>query len=575
MTWLPKGRKRIFIDDNYEAFPAATRTDDGTIVVSWAHYESHYGPGSAYVTWSHDGGQSWAEPVLVDDSAELVSAAAIASWGNTVAILVNARVGSVRHAHIATATTSDLSSWSHGPRIMPDPAPWTYPCDLMWYSADEMVATFYSPIGVVVQHSDDAGQTWEHRSIAVASTAWQQNTEAAITDLGTQWVMVLRHDVSDTISQLFSSDQGMTWSTPQTILTQASGMPRMTVMFDGAWLLPYRDMRQDGTPQSWALAQSMDQGVTWVTSEISDGWMMYGQVLALEDTAGLLIGASQARSGSTDYGSTTDADLWILRLSHSSVEIPHIVSAGTVRMQITVSTADIGRDMTIVATASGGVPRIVRGWDATPAPSIAIVVDHEAELNTAILYTVLIDGVEVDSLTVTVPSEMPLITDPIYGRHIPVIIQSWPERTHERAGQVLHAAGRREPIVIDGLELAPSSTITLISADPNRARDLERMIADRSVVRVRPACGDLPTDWVSARDRSRRRFSRRAESATVDEISLAHTGQPEPGTPAVANSLAELDAYVTARLGHPGTLSDIAEIWPGTLADIALTDLTA
>ena len=245
------------------------------------------------------------------------------------------------------------------------------------------------------------------------------------------------------------------------------------------------------------------------------------------------------------------------------------VARGTVRLRVTIAAGNVGKELTITATAAGRPMREVRGWRRVKAPTIAVVIDHEAELGVPVRYAVLINGVEIEAVTLVVPSEWPLLTDPIRGRSVPVVIQEWPETHYERAGHELEISGSPDPVIIDGVEMRPTSTLTLIHPiGGDSAKVLEDLIAQRSVVRIRPSCSGLPTEWVSVRGRRRRRFSTAPDSALVDVLELRHLGQPNPDEPAAGNTLGDLNAAV------PGKLADIVTRWPGVLADIAFEDLT-
>lgn len=242
---------------------------------------------------------------------------------------------------------------------------------------------------------------------------------------------------------------------------------------------------------------------------------------------------------------------------------------GTVRLRVTTAPGNVGKSMTVTATATGHA-EIVRGWSSVPAPSTAVVIDHEAPLERDVRYAVLIDGAETDAVTVRLASDLPLLTDPIRGRHVPVIIQSWPTQSYERTGQELTIDGSPDPVIIEGVEMRPRSTITLIHPPTGiGAEDLAELLADRSVLRIRPTTPDLPDAWASTRARNRGRFSTATGSAVVDVLELQHIAQPDPDTTAIGATLGDLHDAV------PTTLGAIHLRWPGTLADIALEDFTA
>ena len=248
--------------------------------------------------------------------------------------------------------------------------------------------------------------------------------------------------------------------------------------------------------------------------------------------------------------------------------VQHTITGSTLRLRIPIAAEHRGKLMSLRATAWHGVPRLVRGWHNVEAPSEAIVIDHEVELNQAVVYTLTIDGQDVFSHTFSVPSATPVISDPRRGHHIAVTILDWPEAISERTGQVLHVDRSSSPVLIDGVELAPTSVITVIhNVDEGSAQRLAEVIAGQSVVRIRPACADLPTVWASIRGRRRRKFSRRPDSVAVDVLELHHIDQPDQELRAIGSTLGDLHAAV------PTTLADINARW-ATLGDLAFEDLS-
>ena len=135
---------------------------------------------------------------------------------------------------------------------------------------------------------------------------------------------------------------------------------------------------------------------------------------------------------------------------------------GTVRLRETIPALDVGKVLSVRCTPTTGEPYTVRGFRDIEAPAEIIVVDHEAPLGQSLVYQVIVAGVVLSSATITVTSTLPLLTHPVYGRSVPVTIQSWPERAHEQSGQVLPIADAKFPFIIDGMELAATSTLTTI-----------------------------------------------------------------------------------------------------------------
>lgn len=245
----------------------------------------------------------------------------------------------------------------------------------------------------------------------------------------------------------------------------------------------------------------------------------------------------------------------------------------SIRFRLYLYTAEIGQPITIRATYAGG-SYIVRGWDRRIV-SIAEtpVVDHEAPLNEPVTISVQVGdqpSSEWVSVTDTIPSDYPLISDPLLGNHMEVTIQSWPDWAYERAGKTVEISDSRFPVIIDGFERGATSTLTLIhNRDTESARILQQVLRDKSVLRVRPSCPGLPAAWVSVRGRSRRRFSARTDSAQVDVLDLIHTDMPDRGQEAIGSSLQALHDAV------PTTLAAISARWPNAgLITISLADLS-
>ncbi|MGN8690014.1 hypothetical protein ACTND8_08940 [Atopobiaceae bacterium HCP3S3_F7] len=249
------------------------------------------------------------------------------------------------------------------------------------------------------------------------------------------------------------------------------------------------------------------------------------------------------------------------------VSISTTITGWTVRFRVDVDADKVGLPITVMATAAD-VERPVRGWSRPrPAPASLVAIDHEASLSHPTRYDVVISGRIAASATVTVPSALPVITDPIRGRHIPVTIGSWDEWAHDRNQISLTVARRRDPIILDAVEMLPTSTITLIHTAGGAAA-LADLLQDQSLVQIRPTCPYLPTAWVSCGARKRSLFSHAPGSATVDQISVQHIGQPAPDTTAQGNTLRDL------ALAVPTTLAAIAARWP-QMIDIAYEDLAS
>lgn len=296
--------------DNYLTFPVAGRLADGTLVAVWSDRGDHYDgkSSSTRAALSTDGGLTWQPPFTI--SPQPASPVSMASHpGGRLALLEMDEQpyrGWVR-------ISSDGTTWT-APRAVTWDAPagaWTYPCGLLWLddgSADGlMLATSYGTGGILISASNDAGLTWQAWSALTANPydGGFGESETVIAETAGGDLLMLtrvynRSDSSRVVVSRRSSDRGRSWTAPTTAYA-GSGMPAMTVMPSGVIVATVRDTRGvTAQPSSWTLAMSTDDGRTWTLHPVSDGWMMYGQVVPTAGTAAVLVSAHQVRGSQTD-----------------------------------------------------------------------------------------------------------------------------------------------------------------------------------------------------------------------------------------------------------------------------------
>lgn len=290
----------------YETFPDIVCLPDGKLIATWSTQVDHFDTaGVGKMRTSTDGGATWSTAVTT------VTDTAMTNHGNRVARLnINLSLGTRRpwlylsnDGGVSWSTGAQITGWGN--------SEWIFPADLTWHDDGTtdglLMCTVYGPEGVRVMGSTDAGATWDFRAIAKQGVTWSDATEACTLMLPNgDILMLLRNDTSGHMEQLRSTDNGYTWTDPDTVMTNTSGMPRMTMMPDGTILATIRDNNPASTPTgAWAMGISTDQGASWLTWRINDEWMMYGRFVALPSGDGLLIGASQQR------GSSTRARTWV------------------------------------------------------------------------------------------------------------------------------------------------------------------------------------------------------------------------------------------------------------------------
>lgn len=310
------GAKRIIADTNrYLAFPTAAFLD-GLLIASWADKSGHFTTDAeTWIAKSRDGGRTWGPArLLTEREAAPAGMATHPTAPHKWAVLEWAQKpyrGWVR-------TSPDGEYWSEKRPVSWAGSSWKFPCGLTWLHDGtqwgRMLATCYGGSGIGVSESRDGGATWTHLPSPTDVTVFgdgsgESETTITLTAAG-RWLMLTRQDRvgGRLVWARFSDDEGQTW-TPKKRAFASGGLPSCTLLPDGTLVATVRDDTPDGTPESWALATSTDDGQTWSVQQISDGWMMYGQVAATYPGSAVLVGASQVRSGKTD------SDVWARPLS--------------------------------------------------------------------------------------------------------------------------------------------------------------------------------------------------------------------------------------------------------------------
>lgn len=308
----------------YDAFPRVAKLSDGTILACWSSQTDHYqkgGPSYGLMMHSLDGGASWSKPRRYASTAQTPTA--IAVFGGRAAMLLR---GSGK-AWISVSDTPK-AGWP-APREITKAqwgtTSWVFASDLIWVDDGSkdglLLATCYSGDGLHVTASADGGVTWKARPqpfpARFASNVGPAEPCLSLTADG-RLLMLIRWDrrfIGATVADgdiwaCWSSDMGKSWTAPVMVIPHMTGQPAVTLMPDGSLLATLRDAALDGSVDSWVLGESRDHGLSWTTSDISHGRMMYGSVVPLSGDAGLLV--------SSDETALTTAIIWTMPLRHSS-----------------------------------------------------------------------------------------------------------------------------------------------------------------------------------------------------------------------------------------------------------------
>ena len=334
--WATGGKTTLVNSSRYESFPVACQMSTGRIVMAWQSLEQHAGGPSSHgkIITSTDDGATWttAYTIKAATAGQYWVPVGIAAHDTRVAMLLYTFTPGVGRQGFVQVSSSPQTAagWSPMVRVQWTTTDYTFACGLTWLDDGTtnglLLAIAYGGSGTYISASRDAGATWAPHSGPFAGYS-----EASIVQIGSRLAMACRDDLANVIVVMHSDDWGVTWTMPRTAVAYASGLPTLTRMRDGTILMTIRDLAGLGL-ESWSLAYSRDDGMTWTKSLISDEWMMYGQVVQLKSGPARLFGANQIR------GVSTDADVWMRRLTLSPGRVVDAVAVDQLRADTYMAT---------------------------------------------------------------------------------------------------------------------------------------------------------------------------------------------------------------------------------------------
>lgn len=258
--------------DEYCAWPAVARTDNGDIVVLYTRSEEHLGPdGQILLSRSTDNGRTWEDPVVVYDTP-------LDDRESGITALRDGRL--LAHYHSVFWKPTNYAKLSPSAYEQETLNRWIVHVDSPAYRAAETRAGSWHAV------SDDGGHTWSqpvpgadsvhggiqlhNGDILVAAYRKERNhvgVYRAANPLG----------VFDKISTVFSPEPETTRFGEPHILQLASGR---VVMFIRATAIPY----DDGAPHLFAWSSySDDNGSTWAEPFRTPYWGFPPHLLQLSD----------------------------------------------------------------------------------------------------------------------------------------------------------------------------------------------------------------------------------------------------------------------------------------------------
>lgn len=249
---------------DHHAFPSGLTLRDGRHLAFYSSGTAHAAGRTGQRAISSDDGATWTTgPVTptiagVDEFPD----------GTLLGLKIE-MVGGVVNTRAVTSTDAG-ATWTDRALFALGVSGFTYPNDLLVISRTEALAAVYvqdAGLGtyVAILYTKDQGVTWELRSEVHQSPLTEGYHEPVLVLYpdGEMLLFLRSHDGGTNYSLALarSFDYGQTFSTPETIRSNASGRPDAHLTRNGLLILGYRDTPLAGGPQAWAI--STDRGQTW------------------------------------------------------------------------------------------------------------------------------------------------------------------------------------------------------------------------------------------------------------------------------------------------------------------------
>jgi hypothetical protein len=271
----------------HNAFPGFAVCDNGDFLLSYRAGSGHAtGVGVAKVVRSTDRGATWGTPSTVYSGADDFRDCVVTNTPSGLLLTGFDYTGTAFPGLRVHRSLDDGFTWSQLANLTTiysadhaSSAPIVALADgtLIWptYGLDPTPAH-----GIVkVLASTDGGTTWTVRATLSDGTREYVEPNIAVLSDGTLLMMIRSDGSPDTLFASTSTDDGVTWSTPASKFTGASGKPAVLEL----WGRVHLAVRSAGLT---AYAYSDDQGATWTNGTTFGGSSAYVYA-AWADTGGL------------------------------------------------------------------------------------------------------------------------------------------------------------------------------------------------------------------------------------------------------------------------------------------------
>lgn len=233
-----------------------------------------------------------------------------------------------------------------------------------------------------------------------------------------------------------------------------------------------------------------------------------------------------------------------------------------------------------VCRVHSGRRELVMGLNGI-APTSGVWDDPEVPLGVPVFYEVDIDGqTAYISNTITVPgppitgmNNAPgaIITDPLRGRTVPVVVLTETAKISRKTrNSAIDIEGQTARVILTHSEGAPTRQPRLLTETSEQAANLDEILAPGRPILLRTSCPTIPDRWLHPYgDRETDLFTDATSQVRVHQLGDTDELQanPWPDHLATSDTLGDLNQLL------PTTLAAIPARWPGTLGDLAGTDI--
>ncbi|MGN7250037.1 sialidase family protein [Arthrobacter sp. SAFR-014] len=279
------------VDTRYSAFPVQTKLNDARILMVWYEATDHITTRDGIVvgSYSADNGRTWG-PKLTFQSQPGIDlrdpTVSTSSDGATLYLTyIKCTAAKPRDGFFLRRSLDNGATWGPEIRIDPVGSNGAGTAPLVEMADGRLIAVWFGMLtGEAYDsswraYSSDDGLTWstpERFRNGVADSRGYPEPYAAV--YGNNVVIMYRHGEIDQLGIIRSTNNGGSWSVP-TALWAGTGRPSCTITSAGTLIVVYRDYPGGLDDQHAVMRYSRDLGLTWtyprIVERAADRWMVY------------------------------------------------------------------------------------------------------------------------------------------------------------------------------------------------------------------------------------------------------------------------------------------------------------